>query len=288
MRAARLAPAKVKLFLHVGAPQPDGYHPLGSWVVFADVGDRLSLGRAAAWTIETVGPFAGDIAGENLVDRALGMLFARLRIGPPPLKLTLDKRLPVASGVGGGTSDATAALRLVNDALDVPAEEPLLQEVAAALGADGPVCLAGAPAVVQGRGEQLSPAPRTPGLAVVLLNPLRPSPTGAVYRAYDATGARGRADLPPLAREFDTVEAVVAALEPCRNDLEGAAVSLEPAVGEALELARGAPETLLARMSGSGATVFALCANDEDARSLTRRLSEARPDWWSAAGRLAG
>jgi 4-diphosphocytidyl-2-C-methyl-D-erythritol kinase len=204
----------------------------------------------------------------------------------PPLKLTLHKQIPVASGLGGGTSDAVAALRLVNAELAEPAPEPVLERIARELGADGPVCLAAAPALMQGRGERLSAAPPTPPLPVVLFNPGRPSHTGDVYRAYDAEGAPGAADLPDLPRAFDRVEAVAAALSRCRNDLETAAAALEPAVAEALALARGAPETLLARMSGSGATVFALCADDVRARSLALRLSGMRPGWWVAAGRL--
>ena len=288
MIADRLAPAKVNLFLHVGPVGPDGYHPLASWAVFADLGDRLTLEPAPAWSFVTEGPFADDIGpGENLVERALRALFARTGAAPPPLKLTLVKQLPVASGLGGGTSDATAALRLVDAVLPEPAGEAVLKEIAGELGADGAVCLAGAPTLMQGRGERLSPAPRTPPLPVVLVNPRRPSPTGAVYRAFDAGGAPGSSEPPTLPAAFDSAEALADALASCRNDLESAAVSLEPAIAEALALARAAPETLLARMSGSGATVFALCADEVRARSLALRLSGARPDWWVAAGRLS-
>ncbi|HEX8569487.1 MAG TPA: 4-(cytidine 5'-diphospho)-2-C-methyl-D-erythritol kinase [Caulobacteraceae bacterium] len=288
MIAERLAPAKVNLFLHVGPVQPDGYHPLASWAAFADIGDRLTLEPAARWSFETTGRFGEEIAGENLVERALRALFERLEAAPPPMKLTLEKTLPVAAGLGGGTSDATAALRLVNAALSDRAAEAVLEEIAAGLGADGPVCLTGVATIMQGRGERLSPAPSTPPLPVVLLNPGAPAPTGAVYRAYDGAGVPGGADLPALPQALESVEAVVAALGPCRNDLETPAISVAPAVAEALALARSAPETLLARMSGSGATVFVLCANDVGARSLALRLSGARPSWWVAAGRLSG
>jgi 4-diphosphocytidyl-2-C-methyl-D-erythritol kinase len=282
----RLAPAKVNLFLHVGPPEPDGFHPLTSWAVFADIGDRLTLEPAPIWSFEVTGPFAGDIAGENLVERALRALFDHVEGDVPARKLTLFKALPVASGVGGGTSDAAAALRLVNATLAEPVEEAVLDQLAAGLGADGPVCLGAVPAIMQGRGEWLSPAPATPPLPVVLINPGKPAPTGAVYRAYDEAEPAG-ADLPELPPAFETVEEVAAALGSLRNDLEAPAIAVEPAVAEVLAFVRAAPETLLARMSGSGATVFALCPDDIRARSLALRVSGARPDWWVAAGRLS-
>ena len=288
MTAARLAPAKVNLFLHVGPPETDGFHPLASWAGFADVGDRLTLEPAAAWSFRTAGEFGAEIGpGENLVERAVRALFKRVGARPPPLALTLEKRLPVASGLGGGTIDAAAALKLVAAALPEPVGEEVLQAVAAELGADGPVCLAQAPTLMQGRGERLSPAPRTPPLPVVLVNPRRPSPTGAVYRRYDDLGASGAADAPDLPAAFDSGEEVAAALAVLRNDLEPAAVSLEPAIGEALALVRAAPESLLTRMSGSGATVFALCADAVRARSLALRLRGARPEWWVSPATLS-
>ena len=284
----RLAPAKVNLFLHVGAPEADGFHPLASWAVFADIGDRLTLEPAPGWSFETTGPFAEEIGpGENLVERALRALFERVGAEPPRAGLTLHKHLPVAAGLGGGSSDAAAALRLVNRVLPEPAPEEVLDEIAGDLGADGPVCLGAIPTIMQGRGEWLSPAPETPPLPVVLLNPRRPAPTGAVYRAYDESGAAATADLPELPARFDSIEAVVAALGPLRNDLETPAASIVPAVAEAVALARSAPETLLARMSGSGATVFALCADEVRARALALRLAGARPGWWVVAGRLS-
>ena len=283
----RLAPAKVNLFLHVGPAEPDGFHPLVSWAVFADIGDRLTLEPAPIWSFAVTGPFAGEITSENLVERGLRALFDRVEGDVPARKLTLFKALPVASGVGGGTRDAAAALRLVNAELAEPVGEAVLDEIAAGLGSDGPVCLGAVPTIMQGRGEWLSPAPATPPLPVVLINPGRPTATGAVYRAYDEGEEGGAADLPELPRAFDTVEEVAAALRPLRNDLEAPAVAVEPAVAEVLAFVRAAPETLLARMSGSGGTVFALCPDDIRARSLALRVSGARADWWVAAGRLS-
>ena len=288
MTAERPAPAKVNLFLHVGRREPDGFHPLASWAAFADVADRLRLEPAAAWSFAVEGPFAADIGpGENLVEQAVRALAARTGQSPPAARLTLETRLPVAAGLGGGTSDATAALRLVNSALQTPAPEAVLAEIAAALGSDGPICFRGLPALMQGRGERLSPAPRTPALPVVLANPGTPASTRAVYAAYDE-GRPGGADLPELPSAFGSVEAAAQFLAICRNDLEASAIRIAPAVAGALALLRGAPETLLARMSGSGATVFALCAHSVAARALAARVASARPFWWVAAGSLAG
>ena len=281
MSPARLAPAKVNLFLHVGATQPDGYHPVASWIAFADVGDRLSLEPAAAWSFEAHGPFADDIgAGENLVERAAARLFERAGAAPPAARLALEKRLPVAAGLGGGSSDAGAALRLLNATAPRPLPESALMEIAAELGADGPACLHGEPVLARGRGDVLGPAPRTPPLPAVLVNPRRPSPTGDVYRAYDV-GRAARADMPDLPASFSGVWEVVAALQPLRNDLEAPASRLEPEIAEVLAWLGAQLEVLLARMSGSGATCFALCQTRDAAARLAARAARDRPAWWA-------
>ena len=279
----RLAPAKINLFLHVGPVRQDGYHRVASWMVFADVGDRLELAPAEAWSFEATGPFAGEIGdGENLVARAARLLFQRTGAEPPRARLELVKDLPVAAGLGGGSSDAGAALRLLNARLPAPLPEAELEAVAAKLGADGPACLRARPVLATGVGERLAPAPRTPPLPMVLVNPRRPSPTGAVYQAYDNGPAAG-ADSPDLPLAFPSVEAVAGALSGLRNDLEEPAVRLEPAIAEVLAVLRARPEALLARMSGSGATSFALCRAPEDAARLASALMMRRPEWWVKA-----
>jgi len=277
--AVELAPAKVNLFLHVGPLRPDGYHPVASWMVFADIGDQLTLEPAPAWTFAVEGPFAAAIGGDNLVQRAADALAARARAALPPAGLTLAKRLPVAAGLGGGSSDAGAALRLLNARLQTPLPEVELLAVAARLGADGPACLLAAPVLGTGRGDDLAPAPETPPLPAVLVNPGRPSPTGAVYRAYDARPAR-TADAPLLAARFGEPVEVADRLSRTRNDLEAPACALEPGIAEVLAALRARPEVLLARMSGSGATCFALCATAEDAAAAAAALEAAHPDWW--------
>jgi len=284
------APAKVNLYLHVGPLDADGYHPLSSLVVFAGVGDRVRLAPAAADSFLVEGPFAKTLAGEqdNLVLRALRRLEAATGGSLPPLHITLDKALPVAAGLGGGSSDAAAALRLARRMLRLPIDDQGLAEVAAGVGADGPMCLRAAPCIAEGRGERLSEAPELPELHAVLVNPGAPSPTGAVYRAYDEAGAPGGADRPVLPPAFESVEALAEALADCRNDLEAPAVRLTPVIGEVLDVLRAAPETLLARMSGSGATCFSLCVGATAAAELADRLRSERRGWWVRACRLGG
>jgi len=282
MTLSAFAPAKVNLFLHVGPLAADGYHPLASLMVFADVGDTVSVQAAEAPEFQVTGPFGSLIEDgpENLVVQAARALFEYVKGPQPPFRLLLDKQLPVAAGLGGGSSDAGATLRLLNSALDLAIQDEMLSAIAARLGADGPVCLWGRSAIARGRGDRLSAPPTFTPIDAVLVNPRVPSSTGAVYRAYDEAGAPGGDDLPPLPDAFESPEEMAAILSWCRNDLEAPAVRLAPAIGVVLEALRGEPETLLARMSGSGATCFALCAGDIEAEGLAERLRSMRPDWW--------
>lgn len=282
------APAKINLFLHVGPPQPDGFHPLSSLMAFADVGDRLTLAPAERLSLAIQGPFSeGLTAGEdNLVLRAVRALFARSGRREDPVRLVLDKQLPLAAGLGGGSSDAGAALKLVRDHFGLPVDDDGLEAIAAELGADGAACFRARPVIAEGRGERLSPAPRLPPLDAVLVNPRVPSPTGGVYRAYDDSGSPGSGDGPVLPEAFeDSIEAA-AFFATCRNDLEAPAVALTPRIGDVLETLRGEPECLMGRVSGSGATCFALCAGDFEAESLAERIERMQPDWWVRRCRL--
>ncbi|MDP1875715.1 4-(cytidine 5'-diphospho)-2-C-methyl-D-erythritol kinase [Phenylobacterium sp.] len=284
------APAKVNLFLHVGAPGADGYHPLCSLMVFADVGDQVSLAPAEALDFTLTGPFARDLAGsgDNLVQRAAQALLHEVRGPRSPVMLVLDKQLPVAAGLGGGSSDAGAALRLLRAAWAPGLSDEVLQGLAAELGADGAACLWGAPVMAEGRGERLSPSPGLPVMPAVLVNPRVAASTGAVYSRFDALGVFGDVTAPPLPDLFESVEEVAGWLSLMRNDLEAAAVELAPAIGDVLSALRGEPETLFAQMSGSGATCFALCASDIEAEQLAEGLGRLRPDWWVRRCRLGG
>lgn len=273
-----LAPAKINLFLHVDKVRPDGYHPLESLVAFADVGDRVTVEHAQTLRLTVGGPFGGALAAEadNLILKGLRALGEAAGIGAPPVSVFLDKRLPIAAGLGGGSSDAGAAIRATSELLGLGLDQAALEQVARAVGADGPMCLRARTAYASGIGEVLEDMPRLPPLHAVLLNPGLPSPTGAVYRAYDAKPA-GQADRPcePADWSFD---AVIAWLAAQRNDLEAPALAVTPEIAEALEIMALVPGCRLARMSGSGATVFGLFETREAAIGATLMLD--RVDWW--------
>ena len=290
MGRTAFAPAKVNLFLHVGAPGEDGFHPICSLMAFADVGDRVSTFEAEALSLRVSGPFARDLAGEgdNLVLRAARALIAEARRPVAPAGLSLEKLLPVASGLGGGSSDAGAALRLLREALDLNIDNDRLEALAASLGADGAACLWGAPALAQGRGERLSAAPGLPPLDAVLVNPRTPVSTPEVYRRFDAGGRFSEVTPPAAPEAFEDATELAAWLAVQRNDLEAAAVAVAPTVGAVLETLAGEPEALLARVSGSGGTCFALCASDIEAESLAERIEAMAPKWWVQRCRLGG
>jgi 4-diphosphocytidyl-2-C-methyl-D-erythritol kinase len=215
-------------------------------------------------------------------------LVAEARRPVAPVGLSLDKRLPVASGLGGGSSDAGATLRLLRRALELPIDNDRLQAVAASLGADGAACLWGAPVLAEGRGERLSSAPGLPLIDAVLVNAGAPVSTAAVYARFDADGRFGDVAPPAAPDAFEDVTELAAWLAGQRNDLQAAAVAVAPQVGAVLETLAGEPETLLARVSGSGGTCFALCASDIEAESLAERIEALAPAWWVQRCRLGG
>jgi 4-diphosphocytidyl-2-C-methyl-D-erythritol kinase len=259
------APAKVNLALHVGAPRADGRHPLASVVAFADVGDRVTLEVGEGF--EVTGPYAAELEGEanNLVLRAL----ARVSAGRP-VRAHLHKALPVASGIGGGSADAAAALRAARTFFALDLDAPALEAHAATLGADVPVCVRSKPAIMTGTGETVAPLALAP-LPAVLVNPGVALSTASVYRRFDEIGAFGALDLDP------------ANFVNGRNDLERAACELAPTVSAVLAVLRAGAGVRLARMSGSGATCFALMENAAAADALAASLNAAYADWWVRA-----
>jgi len=271
---AEAAPAKVNLYLHLRGRRPDGYHLLESLAVFPAIGDSLAATPAGALTLKLDGPFRAALAGEvdNLVLRAARALASAHGI-TAGAALTLAKNLPVASGIGGGSSDAAAALRLLSRLWDVPMPEGL----AVTLGADVPVCLrAPAPQLMAGIGEKLAPAPPLPRFWMVLANPGVAVATGSVFAAV-----RSRANPPgPPPGRLATFAELTRWLAVQRNDLEAAAISVCPAIGTVLAALSEAP---LARMSGSGATCFALHPDEGTARAQAGRIVRAEPGWWVAA-----
>jgi 4-diphosphocytidyl-2-C-methyl-D-erythritol kinase len=290
MAREAFAAAKLNLFLHVGAPAADGYHPLCSLMAFADVGDRVEVRDADALALQVRGPFGAGLEGEgdNLVLRAARALTEHLRRPLAPVGMILDKRLPVAAGLGGGSSDAGAALRLLREAWAPDLSDADLEAVAAGLGADGAACLWGRPVLAEGRGERLGPAPILPPIDAVLVNPRVTVSTAQVYRTFDAAGRFGDVEPPPMPEAFESVEELAGWLRMTRNDLQSPAAALAPEIGDVLATLVDEPEALISRMSGSGATCFALCSGDLEAEGLAERIEALRPNWWVRRCRLGG
>lgn len=276
------APAKVNLFLHVTGRREDGYHLLDSLAVFGPAADLLTAEPAEALTLVLDGPFGAALAAEpdNLVLRAARALAQAAGV-PACAALTLRKHLPVASGIGGGSADAAAALRLLNRMWKAGLDDAALRALAAPLGADIPVCVACTPARMQGVGELVSSGPRVPECGVLLVNPGVPLATPAVFRAR-VPGFSAQASLPASWPDAVSMPADLARLT---NDLEAPARALCPAVGEVLAALAALPGALLARMSGSGATCFALFATPAEARAAEGQLPT---QWWRSGGGLYG
>ena len=282
----QIAPAKINLALHVTRRREDGYHDLESLVVFADVADELEAAPADADSLTITGPFARGLgAGEtNLVSRAVAGFRARWpeAVGTG-LAMRLTKNLPVAAGIGGGSADAAAALRLMaslsSDAIPFPA----LADLAAQLGADVPACLVSTPLLARGVGELLEPLPEFPALHIVLINPMVPLATADVFRRLRAHDNYPLPELPaPLTRPVQ----LGIWLAETRNDLQPPAVKLVPVIGEIVDHLAQAQGCMLARMSGSGATVFGLFGSSGQAHQAAQMMRAANPDHWVAAAPL--
>jgi 4-diphosphocytidyl-2-C-methyl-D-erythritol kinase len=260
--------AKINLALHVRGRMPDGYHRIETVFAFAEDGDVVSVAESDSLELEISGPFAGDLAADedNLVLRAAKALRDRYGVSAGA-RLALDKRLPVASGIGGGSADAAAALRLLARWWGVGADEADLLGLAASLGADVPACLLSRSARGTGRGDALEPIDGgLSGRPVLLVNPCVPVSTASVFRGWDGI------DRGPLAAWQDG-----------RNDLEAAARAIAPEIGDVLAALSGADS---ARMSGSGATCFGLYSTEGARDSAARAILGSRPDWWRLPSRL--
>lgn len=278
------APAKVNLCLRVTGKRADGFHTLDSIAVFTAVGDRVSAGEARPASFRVTGPMSGalDAEPDNLVTRAARHL--ALRLGrAPDLALVLDKHLPVASGIGGGSSDAAAALRALARLWEVR-DRALLAEVAAALGSDVPVCLDARPARMRGRGEILEPVLPLPALALVLVNPGVPVPTASVFKARAGAFSEDLAAIGPWRDARDVAEFV----RQGGNDLTRPAISVCPLIEAVLGALADAPGTLAAALSGSGGTCFAVFEDLARAQAAAADLSAKAPSgWWIAPTDLA-
>lgn len=274
-----LAPAKVNLCLHIVGRRADLYHELDSLVAFASLGDVLTLDAGRPLGLSVSGPTAAvsGASQDNLVlraARALQALVPDLRTG----HFELDKSLPVAAGLGGGSSDAAAALRLLAAANAIEADDPRLLEAAQRTGADVPVCLDGTARIMRGIGDDLDPPLGLAGFPAVLVNPRAPVETAAVFKRLGlaAGEVRDPRRLTGAASELGSIER----LRALRNDLQAPAVEIAPVILEVLEALEALPGARLARMSGSGATCFALFDGKATAEEAARRLRLDQPGWW--------
>lgn len=281
------APAKVNLFLHVGPVKPNRRHDLDSLVAFTGTGasDYVSALPSDTLSLEVTGPSAGEAGPveDNLVLRAAKALQAEAGV-TAGAHLKLWKWLPVAAGIGGGSSDAAAALRALTKLWSI--DPKLAGAVAPGLGGDVPVALMGKAARMQGEGERVRPAPLPGMYSVLLVNPRVACPTGPVFRAYDAAGGGAGFDGDAPWPEGPDRAGFAAWLSAQRNDLEAPAIGLVPEIGAVLDWLRGQRDVLLARMSGSGATCFALFNDLASAERVSILLKMERPHWWAAASRL--
>jgi 4-diphosphocytidyl-2-C-methyl-D-erythritol kinase len=275
------APAKINLTLEVGAPRADGYHPLQSAVAFAGEGDWVEAASADALTLTIDGPFAANLQADesNLVLRAARLLDAKRGAA-----LKLEKNLPIASGIGGGSSDAAATLLALNALWRLGKSVDDLARLSASLGADVPVCVHRRSAWMTGVGEQIAPM-QCPVLDAVLVNPGSASPTPPVYRRFDEMGL-GAGFVERAAPVWGSREAVLADAARLGNDLEGPAVALLPELGDLLASLRVDARSLHAALSGSGATCFAITNSAADARALASDLAARNRDWWVRATTL--
>jgi 4-diphosphocytidyl-2-C-methyl-D-erythritol kinase len=285
--------AKVNLTLRVIGRRTDGYHDLESVVAFADCADRLTLEPGSELKLATTGPLAaacGETA-DNLVLKAARLLAETV----PNLKIgafALEKVLPVAAGIGGGSADAAAALRLLARLNGLSLADPRLRRVALATGADVPVCLLSQACDMTGVGEQLLPL-KLPSMPCVMVNPRVPVPTKDVFQALGLrngellVGAADVLEAPAWPEEGATIADWVDVLATVPNDLEAPAIGIEPVIGDVLEALRAAAGVKLARMSGSGATCFAIFGEPVEAHAGAEQIRHDHPGWWVHAGTLS-
>lgn len=277
MRFRAKAPAKLNLYLHVVGRRADGYHLLDSLFAFTDYGDEVEAFPANGLSLKIVGPYAAKLSacGDNIVLKAAEKLAEALGV-KPAAEIVLEKNLPLASGIGGGSSDAAATLAVLQRlwGKSLPADE--LGELALSLGADVPSCLKARPVHVSGIGERLEAVPDVPHTAVLLANPDKPVATPSVFK--NRTGGFSRPD--PLTPDEFSPDNFIRALKRRRNDLTEGAVRVEPEIQNVLKALDSCDSCLFSRMSGSGGTCFAFFDDADAARKARRDLEAEYPFWW--------
>lgn len=279
-----IARAKINLTLRVLGKLPNGYHALESLVMFADFGDQLSLDPDRAFGVDVTGPFATAIAGQNLVVQAAAAV-SKAAPGASLGRFAIDKQIPVAAGLGGGSADAAAALRLLRTLNADMADRIDWAGIAACIGADVPACLSSRPAMVWGYGERLLPVESWPELSAVLVNAMQPAPADKTRRVFAALGAPALASellapsLPPADDHMDWLSAQA-------NDLEAPASHVLPGEDAVAAALRQQPGCRLVRMSGAGPTWFAIFDGAAAACAAAQAIASANPAWWVRTVRL--
>ncbi len=278
--------AKVNLTLEVLGKRHDGYHELRSLVVFAGVGDRLRFSPGHGFSLSVMGPFAAQIEGENLIDTVARRLMVQYEVSDFGA-VTLEKNLPVASGLGGGSADAAAFIRLFERQCGIGFSAEDVAAFGKMFGADVPVCYYSSPMVMGGIGEEVCPLPSLPDMALLLVNPGCEVATGAVFHRLGAPLLDVSFAAPSLiAPSLTSFAEVVAYMEGHGNGLGEAACLVEPQIGQVLDVLEAVPDCAIARLSGSGATCFGLFASLSQAAAGAVMLQKAHPDWWVVAAPL--
>jgi 4-diphosphocytidyl-2-C-methyl-D-erythritol kinase len=280
------AKAKINLTLEVLGRRPDFYHELKSLVAFAAIGDGLELEPGGTLSLRIEGQFAGALSGDNLILKAAEAAkraYPALKLG----RFHLTKTLPVAAGLGGGSADAAGALRLLSRANPGALDAESWREIAEGLGSDVPACLKSRPALITGRGEVVTPVRGFPPCAAVVANPGLPLAAADVYGVLVSSDLLAPPEQPAETLDFRvSFERLLDHATPRGNDLEPAALSLAPVIGEILAALRRCEGAHLARLSGSGPTCFALFATEDEAKRAAASLKAAHSSWWVAATRL--
>jgi 4-diphosphocytidyl-2-C-methyl-D-erythritol kinase len=281
LRLRVFAPAKINLFLHVGERRGDGYHALESLVAFAEAGDNLDIASADELSFDIAGPFANRLVrnDDNLALRA-----ARALKGSSGAHMSLQKNLPVAAGLGGGSADAAAALRGLNQLWNRNLSQTELLGIAASLGSDVPACLLSRTCWMEGRGECVREVPPLPQFPLILVNPGVMVPTGEIFAGLNARTGIGAIEPPGL---MQNVWELVSYLADAANDLEAPACRFAPLIEDALAALDREPGCVLAQMSGSGATCFGLFEQQQFAVGAAERIAEDHPEWWVRVTRIA-
>jgi 4-diphosphocytidyl-2-C-methyl-D-erythritol kinase len=271
-----MAAAKINLYLHVTGKRADGFHELDSWVVFADIGDTLEVAKADTLSLVVEGPYvAGVPERDNSVLAAARVLIAAYGV-TEGASITLHKRLPIAAGIGGGTADAAATLRLLVRLWNIKVTDAELQAIGATLGSDVPACLRASSLYMNGVGEQITLAPEIAGWEAVLVYPGTSLSTQEVFARFSQRFSSAMRH----PKAFATVEAGTQFLQQAKNDLQPIATELRPVIGDVLAALEVQQGCLLSRMSGSGTTCYGIYNTKENAQNAALVLANAYPEWW--------